>query len=312
MWFKNSIVYRFNANKLPELNELSTLLQKKALPACPKFQPETIGWLPPFPKSDAPLIHNNHSALLMCYAKEERILPPAVIRETLHEKIQEIQTSQARDVYRKEKSRLREDIVATLLPKAFTQKKLTPIFFDLQRGWLFINTSSSKKADEVIACLHDTIGSLDIEPVTTKNSIKLLMSQWIKAQTKASPFIITEECKLQHTKDTKASINVRYHDTISEAALSQLNHGYLVTALQLNWKETIQFILQDNLVLKRITALDVIQEQIKNTDAPDAQTLFDNQFTLMTLSLSQLISDLIMLIDGTKNTTNQLVMQEAV
>lgn len=117
------MVYQFDKQQLPNLQDLEELLQKKYLPSCPNFQPATVGWLPPIAKPNTPLIHNCNGAWLICFAKEERLLPPGVVKEALEEKIHNIQETQARDIYRKEKLRLREDIIASLLPKAFTQKK---------------------------------------------------------------------------------------------------------------------------------------------------------------------------------------------
>src|SRR5688500_6547311 len=98
MWFKQVQIYA-----LEDINyETETLIEKLnplAFTPCPPSFPMSLGWYSPFGEEDGPLIHAANGYIMLCLQIEEKILPAAVIRQALKDKVKKIETSEDRRVY---------------------------------------------------------------------------------------------------------------------------------------------------------------------------------------------------------------------
>ena len=63
-----------------------------------------------------------------------------------------------------------------------------------------------------------------------------------------------------------------------------------VSKLGLSWNGGIEFVVDDELAIKRLSFGDLIQEKANQVDAVEAAEQFDVDFAIMTLELSALIS----------------------
>jgi hypothetical protein len=71
---------------------------------CTPAQPLALGWVPALGEGAQTLVHSADGRLLLCLRREEKILPPSVVRDLLKERIEGIEAQQGRKVYRKERS----------------------------------------------------------------------------------------------------------------------------------------------------------------------------------------------------------------
>lgn len=118
MWFKNLLTYRITQTLELTAEQLEEALRSKPaiVPASQVVQ--TAGFIAPASKEDdAPLAHQVHGVYLVALRTYERMLPARVVNDKLEEKVEEIENSQSRKVYRKEKSQLKDDIIQALLPR---------------------------------------------------------------------------------------------------------------------------------------------------------------------------------------------------
>lgn len=81
----------------------------------------------------------------------ERKLPASVRDEKLNERYRELCEKEGRKLNKKEFAQLREDVEASLLPKAFITRSIVPVFVFKDR--LMICTSSASKAEKVLGHL---------------------------------------------------------------------------------------------------------------------------------------------------------------
>ena len=72
--------------------------------------------------------------------------------------------------------------------------------------------------------------------------------------------------------------------------------GKLCTKLALTWNDRISFVLTDNLTIKRIKPLDVMDEA--KDKGVNEEERFDTDFALMTGELATMIDDLVFALDG--------------
>ena len=160
MWFKNLQLYRFTRPFELDADALEKLLEGMAFTPCGSQDISKFGWTTPLGKGTAALVHEAAGQLLLCARKEEKMLPSSVVKEMLDEKVEALEAEQGRGLKKKEKEALKEEILMTLLPRAFTRHSQTFLWINPANGYVAVDAGSVKKADDVLALLRKSIGSL--------------------------------------------------------------------------------------------------------------------------------------------------------
>lgn len=117
----------------------------------------SLGWVPPLADNAGELIEDiGQGVILLCAQFNERILPGKVRDEKLRERITKVEEMEGRRVYKSEYAQLRDEVEASLLPRAFIRRSKVYVMIT-RKGFMFIFTSSAKRADTVAALLRDSI-----------------------------------------------------------------------------------------------------------------------------------------------------------
>ena len=211
------------------------------------------------------------------------MLPAAVVREILDERIAEIQNAEARSIGRKEKQEMKEQITDELLPKAFVRSSLTQAVCDTQRGFLLIGSASANRAENLLSKLREALGGLEARLPHTQKSPAALMTEWLAAGECAGGFELDDSCELKGQGDVV--------DLTAEEVRRHLETGKTATQLGLVWREQIAFVLADNFTLKRIRYLDIMQEEAEAHDDDAASLAFAEQ-TLMAQGIGEMLEEL--------------------
>ncbi len=252
-----------------------------------------MGWASPFGKRHEALVHASNRMMLLSMARQERLLPAAVIREILEENLADIELAENRRVGAKEKKELRENIEHELLPKAFTRTQKIDAWIDPQGDWLIINTPSASRAEEFCKLLRKTLGSLPVSLADTELPPATAMTQWLGKNTLPAPFQLGHECELKSLSEDKAVAVFRQHELTADEVQDSLRSGKYVAKLGLDWDEKISFLLTEDLQIKKLRFLDVLDEQLKEHDPDTLEERLDIEFTLMSGEVSALLADLI-------------------
>lgn len=299
MWFKNLILYRFTQSFELKPEELEEKLTQKRFKSCGSQDVSTYGWVPPLGKHGDLLTHSVNGFIMITARKQEKILPASVIRDELEEKVELIEQEQDRQVFSKEKKALKEDIMMELLPKAFTRCQNIYAYIDPKEGWMVVDSSSFKKAEELTSCLRECLGSLPIINPPLKNMPSHYMTQWLAdQQPMPSSFKLGEECELREPGDEGGQVRVSRQELMSEETEVHLSAGKLVSKLALIWDEALTFVLGDDMVIRKLKFTDVIQDQLDEIEADTAAEQFDADFSVMTLTQQKMIKSLISALGG--------------
>jgi len=86
-------------------------------------------------------------------------------------------------------------------------------------------------------------------------------------------------------------------DLTADEIRQHIATGKQVTRLGLIWRERIRFVLTDQLQLKRLQFLDVLQEEASQA-GDDLASLFEATFLLMAEELGDLVNDLVAALGG--------------
>ena len=224
--------------------------------------------------------------------RSDKVLPAAVIREFLDDKINEIQENENRKVGRKEKTELKEQITDTLLPRAFTRSSKTFAVCDTKHGFLFVNHASATKSENMIGKLREALGGLDVHLPRTQQSPSTLMTDWLLKGAAAGGFELDSDCELKGTGDIAPIVKVAKQDLTADEVVQLVKTGKSVTQLGLVWREQIAFVLTADFTLKRIQYLDVLQEEAEQNGDDAASLAFASQI-LMAQSVSEMILELV-------------------
>jgi len=298
MWFKNLAIFRLTEAFTLTPAELEQKLGQMAFRPCGSHEEFSFGWTSPLGKSSEQLVHSANGFLMVCGKKEERVLPASVVNEMLQEKILETEEQQGRKLAKKERTAIKDELIFELLPRAFTFSNKTYAYIDPKGGFLVVDAASAKKAEDLLSSLRKCLGSLPAVPLNTVDKPINIMSVWLTENDCPGDISVGDECELKSPEDDGGIVRCKRHDLWSEEITNHLEAGKQVTKLALNWADRIAFVLDENLAVKRLAFLDLIQDQAADIDISSAAEQFDTDFSVMSLELANFIPRLLEVFGG--------------
>ncbi|TFH70850.1 recombination-associated protein RdgC [Gammaproteobacteria bacterium LSUCC0112] len=292
MWFKTVRLYRLSDEFVMPWDALEDQLATQTFQPCGKSEAARVGWISPLGREGDMLSHRLGDCVMFCLRKEERLLPSAVVNEAVQEKIDEIEQAQDRKVYRKEKMQIKDDVIATLMPRAFTRSRVLFAYLDLKQKLLVVNGSSAAAAEELIGCLRESLGSLPLSLPDVDHAPMAVMTQWLKEQSASNHFVIDQDCELVNPMEEGNVLRARSQDLSADEIKAHLDAGKQVRKLGVVWNEAVACVINADLSLGRLKFEDMILEQARESDPESAAQQFDQDFAMMSLTLRGLFESL--------------------
>lgn len=289
LWFKNILVYRLNKEIALSMDELEQQLASLAFTPCSSQDMTRTGWVSPMGDRGEALIHVAGKQVMMCARKEDKILPATVIKQALQDKVEKLEGEQGRKLKKTEKATLKDEVVHTLLPRAFSKFSQTFIWLDLEKQLVIVDSGSAKRAEDNLALLRKTLGSLPVVPLNFNESVELKMTEWVRSGELPAGFTLMDEAELKAVLDEGGFIRCKKQELVSDEIATHIEAGKFVTKLSVDWEDRLQFMLCDDGSIKRIKFSETLREQNDDIDKADFAQRFDADFILMTGELSALI-----------------------
>ncbi|MGZ8224037.1 MAG: recombination-associated protein RdgC [Methylobacter sp.] len=298
MWFKNLSIFRLTEAFTLSSEELEQKLESMSFRSCGPHEEFAFGWTSPLGKTSQQLTHNANGFLMLCGKKEEKVLPAAVVNEMVQEKILEAEDKQGHKLSKKERTALKDELIFELLPRAFTFSSKTYAYIDPKGSWLIVDAASAKKAEDLLSSLRKCLGSLPAVPLNTIEKPITTMTAWLINNQAPEDIIIEDECELRSPEEEGGIIRCKRHDLTLPEIKNHLDTGKEVIKLAVNWADRISFIIDENLSIKRLRFLDLIQDQVADVETNTEAEQFDVDFSIMSLELSNFLPRLIELFGG--------------
>ena len=298
MWFKNLSLFRFTEAFTLSATDLAKKLEQMPFRPCGSHEESSFGWTAPLGLGSELLVHQANGFIMICAKKEEKVLPTAVVNEIVQERVLELEAEQGSKLSRKERSSLKDEIIFELLPKAFSFSRKTYAYIDPKGGWVVVDAASSKKAEDLLSSLRRCLGSLPVAPINTVDSPSIVMTHWLMENEIPTGISIEDECELRSPEEEGGTVRCKNHDLALPEIKNHLERGKLAIKLALNWEDRISFILDEELAVKRLRILDVIEDQIADINAETDAERFDADFSIMTLELANFLPRLLELFGG--------------
>lgn len=293
MWFRNLRLYRLTKPFKLSAQQLNGQLESQAFHDCPRLQPFSYGWVAPLGRLGQELVHAANGRMLLCARREEKILPAGVIRDMVQDKVAQLEDERMRRVSRREKNLIRDDLLQELMPRALSRCTHTFAYIAPQEGWVVIDVSSQTRAEELLALLRKSLGSLAVVPLAVNQAPAAVMTRWLVERRLPPNFSLGSECVLRDSDETAAVVRCRNQDLLSTEIGTHIEAGKQAIRLSLVWNGGLSFVLDEDMSIKRLRFADVSEEKLDATDAEDAAARFDNDFAIMTLELARFIPQLL-------------------
>jgi recombination associated protein RdgC len=296
MWFKNLSVYRLPTNWTVDIAKLDEQLARQALQPCGNVDKETQGWVSP--RGDDRLSHVLNGQILVALGTESKLLPGSIVTQFANERAAELEEQQGYKLGRKQMRELKEQITEELLPRAFVRRRTTWAWIDPVHGWLVVDAATPLKAEEVLERLNKTLDDLPARTLHTELSPAAAMTEWLLAGEAPTGFSIDRDLELCAIDESKSTVRYVRHALEGDEIHQHIAAGKSATRLAMTWNDRISFVLSEQLLLKRITFLDILKEETEHGESADEQ--FDLDFALMSGELAKLLDDVVTALGGEK------------
>ena len=276
MFIKNLNVYLLE--KTISADSLTKALSEKPASEPIAMELSTYGFAQPH-KQSSDLVIEAGDYMLICAEESKRDLPASVAKAKVDKHVEEIESSQCRKVYKKERDQIKDEIIIDMLPNAFIKTSRVYAIIDSKNGMIFVGHSSKAKCEEMLNAIRSVLGSLPVRPLELNLEQCDVMTKILRYGSHVF------ECGTKATlKDIDGIETVKFtnHDLGSEEVIDHIDAGKVVTEIELLSKQDMRFVLNEKLTLK----------QIKYPEREDDESDFIGDLAIAGGLLTLLIGDL--------------------
>jgi recombination associated protein RdgC len=308
MWFKQIQIFQLSHWENYSRDQLIEKLEALYFRSCLPSMPSSAGWVSPIDEPEELLVRQVKDYQMVCLQIEEKILPATVIKQAVDERVKEIKKTEERKLRQKEKLALKDDIILTLLPRAFTKLTRVYAYIDSKNKWLILGTTHAKKTESLLDIFQKTL-DIELKPLEV-NKLSPILTHWLQHRDYPSTLAIEKSCVLQDSQQQNRIIRCQQQDLFANSIQSLVKDGCEVKQLAFSWHDYVNFVLvTENFSLRNLQRNDEFQEQIEELGAETKQQQFDADFMMMAETMSRLLNELLTLFSPSnemKQTSGQM------
>lgn len=304
--FNNILAYRMTADARRQLDMLHPGKLEDALDKHPARNPSTqqqvtLGFAPPIPDNEGELTYRASGRIILCVVRAERMLPGKVVRAEVAARVRDIEQRDARRVYAREKQQLKDEVILALLPRAFIDHRMHYLIVD--GPYIYVDTSSAKRGEEILSLLRDALGTLPVRPVAVENTPIESFTRMLTQTQGSTNFGLTGDFKANDPGDELDCVTGKGVDAVNDDLIDTIREtARRVTVLGLVWTggdHEVRFTLNEMLGMKGIkwpeSLTEVIEADTGETEDDQEKRILtlEATFLLLTTTIASLWSDLL-------------------
>lgn len=251
----------------------------------------------PLPRLVRPV--NNGEFLVIRAEYQYRNLPGQAVKNELRTRVEAIERSQCRKIYKKERDQIKDEVIQALLPQAFILSRSTYAVIDTQERLIWVNATSHHAAEDLLSTLRECLGSLPVRPVSAKVAPSATFTDWLKTQECYGNFFLLDSVLLEDTHEDGGKVAAIRQDLTSDEIQGIAATGKIATKIAVAYSDKLAFVLTDKLVFSRVRFEDLLQDQAaKDAGEGDVTALHDASYWLMGRTLRDMFTELLAALGG--------------
>ncbi|AER54942.1 recombination associated protein [Pseudoxanthomonas spadix BD-a59] len=286
MFFRNLTLFRFPTSL--DFSDLDAQLAQAPLKPVGPLEMSSRGFINPFGRSEQVASHRVEDAIWVSVGGEDKILPGAVVNDLLARKLDEIEAREGRRPGGKTRKRLKDDLLHELLPRAFVKPSRIDALLDLKAGFIAVDASSRKSAENVVSELRGVMGSFPAMPVNAEVAPRAILTGWIAGEPLPEGLSLGEECEMKDPIDGGAIVKCQHQQLRCEEIDKHLEAGKQVTKLALILDEHVSLVLGEDLIIRKLKFLEGAVDALENGGNDDLRAELDARFALMSAEVRRL------------------------
>lgn len=257
----------------------------------------------PFPLSGFTGEDDPTAALVIMYYREEKVIVSSDVKRRVKAKVEEIEEDQQRKVYPKERSEIKDTVVASVLPHAQSRLWAAPIIF-CDNGLVIVG-ETGKRADLMLSELRTVLGTLPITPLTWGKPIPEALTDLARSQLEGGygdhKFRIINDFQMQELHEHPEIARMKNTDIANPHVQSWMEEGKVVTHADLSWNDQMTFRLDFKGVFSKLKVDDGALEEVEGEEEGDCDSVAQAHFAGMMIELgviNRMLESFSELVDG--------------
>lgn len=250
------------------------------------------GFIPPHGHDSDVLMHRAGNTVWLTIGGEDRILPSAVVSDRLARKLAEVERTEGRKPGGRTRKRIRDELIAELLPQAFVKPSRVDVLIDLDHCVAVVDTASRRGAENAISEIRRALGSFPALPLNAEIAPRSVLTGWVAGEPLPDGMAIGDNCVLRDPVDRGGVVKVSQMELDSGEVTKHLEAGKQVTRLALTLHDHAMFVVDEQLVIRNFRLLDGAIDALENADHDDLRAELDARFALMAGEFSRLFTTL--------------------
>lgn len=294
-FLKNVCIYRLSRDFRLEPETLEKQMAEFTFTPCGSQDMSRRGWVNVTPEK---LFIEHADNFLLCCQHQFKVIPPSVINDAVAERVAKIEADQGRKTRRAERLSIKDEVLHTLIPRAFTKNTSNYVWVDVAHQLVFVEATSARIAEDLLALLRKTLGSLPVVPLTMETPIELTVTEWLKTNSVPSGYAVGTEAVLKAILENGGALRVSKQDLLTDEIATHIEAGKLATTLALDWQKRISFRLADDMTIKAIHYADDLRDQNDDIEREDIHSRMVADFILFKAEFSALVASLTDVLGG--------------
>ena len=235
---------------------LSAALEPAAFKPCAAYAERSMGFEAPVEGAGDALCRSIAGADLLRLRLQTRVLPTAVVKESLVERVDAFKQRMQRDPNRSEKRELKEDVYGQLLPQALLKSDRISACFLRQESVLVVGSVTDKVVEEFIETLRRGLAGIQFAPLASRRAPVELMTKIFMGDGPAN-LQLGRECRMRNPGEAATSVSWMDVDLGDPAVQRHVKSGLRLDRLGITFDGVVRFVLDPDLGVRKLRLDDV-------------------------------------------------------
>lgn len=295
--FRNLTMFRFPVEAAIAFEHLHAKLGRNLLQQCGPMQMRTRGWVSPYGQTDDALVLAQGDFRLITLGGWDKSIPPSAVEAELAERVKAMDAGRAevgmKPLGKGEQRRVRQAIIAEMVPRAIPKPMRMHGMIDLRNGWIVVDTASGKAAEDFISQLRLALGKLPafyVEPETNPSDV---LTRWLQdgGSEGLATWIVGDECEL---RDSLADSIIRFAgaDLDDEEVIAHVSHGMRCTKLRVHYSDRCSMVISSDMRISKFQLSGIALKDLHRGENESPRDIVESAAALLFGELSKVIAAL--------------------